>query len=88
MPACTGSELCIHLWILTSFLTSGTMCFHQICTYDILSPSINILNTHHERSDAEILGPLNGLLFLYSYLFQTDIDLILELNSLLYGDHW
>ena len=56
------------------------MCFHQICTYDILSPSINILNTH-ERSDAEILSPLNGLLFLYSYLFQADIALILELNS-------
>ena len=84
MPACAGFELCIHLWILTSFLTSGTKCFHQICTFDILSQLINILNTH-ERSDAEILGPLK---FLFSYLFQTDIDLILELNSLLYGDHW
>ena len=60
------------------------MCFHQICTYDILSPFINILITH-ERSDAEILGPLN---FLSSYLFQTDIDLMLELNSPLYCDHW
>ena len=40
MPACIGFELCMHLWILTSSLTSGTVCFHQICTCDILSPLI------------------------------------------------